>query len=202
VLGGLPVEVVDGETTEDVTAAARAIAADQPLPLAAGPAALAGALAECLCLPRSASPEPGPRLGACLLVNGSLHPASAAQVDYALAHGWLSVQPAGAPGVLAKGRGCVLDTGSAVAGEGLVRAAAVGEAVRDILDGSPGATLMVCGGDTAFAIHRALGAPDFAPLREVLPGVPLARCAGRTWITKAGGFGLPPIVCDIQRLLT
>ena len=201
VLGGLAVTILDGETGADVDAAARAIAAATPAPLAAGPAALAGALAAHLDLPR-AGPPPWPPLGRCLLVNGSLHPVSIAQAAYARAHGWRATLPGCAPGALAKGGCYVLNPDAGLAGAGLERAAAAGELVRGILDRAPLDALIVFGGDTAFAIHRALGAPDFQPVGEIVPGVPVSRCAGRVWITKAGGFGLPSILCDIQRLLT
>jgi len=197
-LDSLTVSIVDGEKEEDVEAAARAIASANPMPLAAGPAALAGALAVQVDLPRSPQ-APWPSLGRCLLVSGSLHPASRAQVQHARSHGWRMVQPRCTPAALAKGGCYVLAPGAG--GEGLERAAAVGEIVGDLLRQSEVDTLIVFGGDTAFAIHRALGAPEFLPLGEVVPGVPVSRCGGRTWITKAGGFGLAAILCDIQRLL-
>jgi uncharacterized protein YgbK (DUF1537 family) len=180
-LGGLPVRVLDGETDADVEAAARAIASASPLPVAAGPAALAGALAGALDLaPRP--PARWPALPRALVVNGSLHPASAAQVAR-LGEEWRVFAPA------------------ALAGEGLTRAAALADAVREELARRPVDALVVCGGDTARAIHRALGGGDFEPLGEVSPGVPLSRCAGRLWLTKAGGVGAPGILCDIQKRL-
>jgi len=197
-LGGLAVSIVDGETQEDVASAALAIASADRMPLAAGPAALAGALALQLDLPRHPR-APWPKLGRCLLVNGSLHPASRAQVEYACTHGWRMVEPRCASTAVAKGGCYVLDSGAG--GEGMERAAAVGEIVKDLLRRSEIDTLIAFGGDTAFAVHRALGAPEILPLGEIVPGVPVSRCGGRTWITKAGGFGLAAILCDIQRLL-
>jgi len=200
VLAGVAVEVADGETRADVEAAARALVASAPYPLAAGPAALAEALAALVELPRSER-RGWPRIERCLLVNGSLHPASAAQVAYARAHGWRAARPGCAPGALARGGWYVLDTAE-IAGEGLDRAERVGAVVAEILDGTPVDALVVFGGDTAFGIHAALGHPPFDPYGELVPGVPLSHCGGRFWITKAGGFGAPEILCDIQRLLT
>lgn len=50
---------------------------------------------------------------------------------------------------------------------------------------------MIFGGDTAYRILQAFGAPALWPLGEVIPGVPISRVEGLDmyWITKAGGFG-------------
>jgi D-threonate/D-erythronate kinase len=200
VLAGVTVSVVDGETSADVEAAARAIAASAPLPLAAGPAALAEALAGLLELPRGQR-RAWPRVERCLLVNGSMHPVSAAQVAHARAHGWRAARPGCAPGALARGGWYVLDAAE-IPGAGLDRAGRVGAVVRGILEQAPVDALVVFGGDTAYGIHAALRHPAFDPYGELVPGVPLSRCGGRFWITKAGGFGPAEILCDIQRLLT
>ena len=79
------IEVYDGEKDEDVRAAARRILAGPRPWLAAGPAALAGELAALLGMGRSA--VRWPEVPRCLVINGSAHPASAAQMRYAEAHG-------------------------------------------------------------------------------------------------------------------
>jgi uncharacterized protein YgbK (DUF1537 family) len=186
-LTGLPVEVLDGTSDADVLAAANRIAAELPPSIAAGPAALAGALAKCVPLPRSSMP-PCPRLSRCLVVNGSLHPASVDQVSFA------------------KSRGClnspwrILDDDPGLAG--LERAHWIGERVRRELTACATDALVVFGGDTAFGIHQAIGADPFEPLAEVVPGVPLSRCGDLYWITKAGGFGEADVLCEIRRRLT
>ena len=200
VLAGVEVEVRDGETRAEVEAAAREIVASEPYPTAAGPAALAEALAGLVELPRGER-RGWPRVGRCLLVNGSLHPVSAAQVAHARAHGWRAARPGCAPGALARGGWYLLETAE-IAGGGLDRAGRVGVVVAEILERTPVDALVVFGGDTAFGVHAALGHPPFDPYGELVPGVPLSRCGGRFWITKAGGFGAPEILCDIQRLLT
>ena len=63
-------------------------------------------------------------------------------------------------------------------------------------------TLIVFGGDTVYGIHEAFGSPDFTPLGELVPGVPVSLSAGIQWITKAGGFGGADILCDIKRRVT
>jgi uncharacterized protein YgbK (DUF1537 family) len=183
---GIPVKVMDGEIDADITAAAQGIAEGAERLLAAGPAALAAALADQIRVPRS-SVKLFPRISRCLVVNGSLHPASAAQVAFA------------------KSRGC-FDRGWRLfdddpGGAGPERAVLVGKRVSDLLSAVPGEALIVFGGDTAYGIHRALGAQPFEPHSEILPGVPLSRSAGLYWITKAGGFGEIDALCEIQRRL-
>jgi uncharacterized protein YgbK (DUF1537 family) len=121
------------------------------------------------------------------VVNGSLHPASAAQVALARAAGcfhggWRLFEE---------------DPG----GAGLDRAARMGELVRRQIETSPVDALTVFGGDTAVGIHRALGGPPFEAWAEIVPGVPLSRCGGLFWITKAGGFGAADILCQIQNMM-
>jgi uncharacterized protein YgbK (DUF1537 family) len=79
------VVVYDGETDDEVRAAARVALREQGVVLVAGPAAVGGALAAELGL----TPEAveWPRVERCRILNGSMHPASAAQVEAANAHG-------------------------------------------------------------------------------------------------------------------
>jgi uncharacterized protein YgbK (DUF1537 family) len=145
-----------------------------PPPLAAGPASLAGALARCL--EWDSERPPLPRLPRCLVVNGSLHPASAAQIEFARESGAID--------------------GDWVCFERNP------ERVRAMLAEAPYDGLIVFGGDTAFDIHRALGARDFHTYGEVVPGVPLSRCGDLIWVTKAGGFGAPELLCELRKRLT
>jgi uncharacterized protein YgbK (DUF1537 family) len=186
-LDGLPAVVLDGESNADVEAAAHRIMATNPPPLAAGPAALAGALAQCIPLCRREG-RAFPSLPRCLVVNGSLHPASVAQVAFAQTHrcfegGWRYFEA---------------EPGSA----GPDGARETGERVRRLIAASPVDGLVVFGGDTAFGIHEALGGQPFEPWSEVLPGVPLSRSGDLFWVTKAGGFGAPNLLCDLRRILT
>ncbi len=182
-LGDVPADVFDGESNEDILAAARNVAAMEPPPIAAGPAALAGALAQCLPLPRCAV-RGFPRLPRCLVVNGSRHPTSTSQIDAALfENGWEYFAE---------------DCG----GTGPDRAIRTGERIRKRIESSPVDALIVFGGDTAFGIHSALGSHPFEAYGEVVPGAPLSRSGNIFWITKAGGFGGRDILCDIRRRLT
>jgi uncharacterized protein YgbK (DUF1537 family) len=185
-LAGLPVQIEDGETSRDIVAVAARILTENQPPVAVGPAALAGALAGLLATPHSDMVRARPCITRCLVVNGSRHPASAAQV------------------ALARSAGCFTDGWELFearadgVGEYAFR---VGEMVRRRFERERFDGLMVCGGDTAVAIHRALAAPAFEPLREIMPGVPLSRCGDLFWITKAGGFGTEDTLCRIRQTI-
>jgi len=175
VLSGLDIRVVDGETNADVENAAREILASEPYALAAGPGALAGALARLMGLALS-GPAEHPLLHRCLVVNGSLHPASSAQIDCARARGLFD-------------------------GEWVLCGREPGAVLR-ALNESRFDGIVVFGGDTAFEIHEALQLPELRTMGEVLTGVPISQCGGMYWITKAGGFGPPELLCDIRRRVT
>jgi uncharacterized protein YgbK (DUF1537 family) len=120
-------------------------------------------------------------------VNGSLHPASRNQIAYA------------------RSNGCFGDEwrlfDEEPGGEVTERSLHVGRMVAKWLERTAAEGLIVFGGDTAFGIHHALGSEPFDPVGEIVPGVPLSRCGNLIWITKAGGFGEPDILCKIKRLL-
>jgi uncharacterized protein YgbK (DUF1537 family) len=187
-LSGVPAVVLDGVSNADVMAAAERITATDPPSLAAGPAALAGALAECMSWLCRGKVRVTPSLPRCLVINGSMHPASLEQVAFAQAQGCFT------------GGWQYFEDGPGSAGR--ERTCQNGERVRRLLRTSPVDALVVFGGDTAFAIHRALGGQSFEAWGEILPGVPLSRCGDLFWITKAGGFGAPDILCEIRRALT
>ncbi len=172
-LGDIPVAICDGKTSEDIATVAREILAGNPMPLAAGPGSLAGALAAAI--GKQQHKRPLPVLRRCLVVNGSMHPRSAEQIAMAREKrpDWVYLERR-----------------------------ETGEQVRTLLRTQQFDGLIVFGGDTAFGIHRALGSPRFEPIDEVLPGVPISRCDDIFWVTKAGGFGAPNLLCEIQKRLT
>ena len=73
-----------------------------------------------------------------------------------------------------------------------------GHAARVIDDEQPGGVL-VMGGDTVFALWRALGITDIQPLPERLPGIAASYSPHRRilFVTKAGGFGDDTLVEQI-----
>jgi D-threonate/D-erythronate kinase len=168
-----PIRVWDGETGQDVEAAARAALAGC---MAAGPASMAEALAMLLDLPRAAPPG-WPAMRSAAAVNGSLHEVSRRQLEHALANGWSSGWP-----------WMVLETRDPAA-------------VRRVLESGRPDALVVFGGDTAFGILDALGRPAIHPVREIVPGVPLSRVGGLHLITKAGGFGPPDVLARIREII-
>lgn len=104
----LPLRLYDGAIDQDVHDAAGTALGDKGRPLlAAGPAAFAGALASRLGRPRLVR---FPALPSALIVNGSLHPASAAQIAAAsaagLPEGWRVASLAEALGTAA--RACIV----------------------------------------------------------------------------------------------
>jgi uncharacterized protein YgbK (DUF1537 family) len=186
-LAGVPALVLDGESNGDIEAAVHAILAGPALHVCAGPAALAEALARHL--------QNGirrtlrlPKISRCLVVNGSLHPASIQQMRWAedrglFGDGWIRLD-------------------EPMEGMGMERAMRIGECVRNILNTTPFEAVIVFGGDTAFGIHRALGELPFQSQGEVAPGVPVSESGTLLWITKAGGFGPQDVLSTIRDRLT
>lgn len=185
-LNGLGGQVLDGETDADIFRAAQMVLSANSPVIAVGPAALAGALA--LQCGQSKIPLPKHNVRRCLVVNGSLHPASRIQLDWAKQHG-----------VFDNDWRCF---DQPVEGEGMERARQTGVRVHELWKSGAFDGLIVFGGDTALGIHRAFGASPFIPAGELLPGVPLSTVEGVTWLTKAGGFGSPEILSEMKRLLT
>jgi uncharacterized protein YgbK (DUF1537 family) len=176
-LGDVDATVIDGETDADILAAARQIVEDKRPVIVAGPAAIAGALAA------QYSQVPAqlamPSQMRCLVINGSLHPASADQMsNHRFEENWFRFEY----------------TGTEV---GLELARRLGAQVKALLTESQFEAMIIFGGDTAYGIHQALGAVDFDSCGEILPGVPVSKSQGMYWITKAGGFGKADL---LQRL--
>ncbi|MFB3830180.1 MAG: four-carbon acid sugar kinase family protein [Bryobacteraceae bacterium] len=181
-LAGLRVRVRDGCTDEDLDAAARE--AVESGALAAGTGAFAAHWAAAIPVPRAPRPpRPRPR-GPWLAVNGSLHPVSRGQMR-ALG-GWKILQT---PAARAQDPAAVL------------RALAA-EAAREI---HGAAALLVCGGDTVFALLNELGIAAAEPWGELLPGVALStlRYGGReiVLVTKAGGFGDETTLARVRAMM-
>jgi D-threonate/D-erythronate kinase len=193
----LPCRVFDGETDDHLAEAARAILSDDGMRIAAGPAGLAEMIASAVDLPRRGRAMQ-PRVRSCLVMNGSRHERSANQVRNATALGWRALSMVHEPGLNP------LEIASAHA-RYLVEQTAL-----DVPD-----AIVVIGGDTAFAVVRALQFPALEPIAEVVPGVPVTRIAaadlqnaipgrGRDLIliTKAGGFGEDDVLARVRSKLS
>lgn len=186
-LGDVPALVLDGESNADIEAAAHSIVEQAPPQICAGPAAFAQALAHQMGSP-SERKIPLPRVSRCLVVNGSLHPASIQQMALAreqslFDNDWKAFD-------------------DPVEGSGGPRALHVGECVRRTLAAARFDAVVVFGGDTAFGIHLALGSNPFEAIGEIAAGVPVSRSGNLLWVTKAGGFGPPDILRTIRERLT
>jgi uncharacterized protein YgbK (DUF1537 family) len=184
------VTVCDGETDNDVREIAKRALQQSPPALAAGPAALARAIAE---LTGADRVRPAlPRVNRALVVNGSLNPVSVEQV-----------RSAGESGCLPPA--WTILNGFQSASTGIQRAREMGNQVAGILRSGSFDTLIVFGGDTAFGIMSALQVDIINPIAEILPGVPISRieAGGRAVhvITKAGGFGPVDILERIRNVV-
>ena len=184
-LKGLPGSVLDGVVNDDVAKAAHEILHTSSV-IAAGPAALAKALAAQMGIP--SRQNAWQRIRRCLIFNGSLHPVSRDQIQWAQQNGvfdddWKYFDPP-------------------LTGKGTARAREAGVEVYQQFHSQKFDGLIVFGGDTALGVHSAFGSHPFRPLGELLPGVPVSTDGNFTWITKAGGFGPPDVLREIKRLLT
>ena len=198
--------VADAETDADLDALARA-ALDCPQLVLAGSAGLARAVAEWLGY--AGPPAALPRGSAWLIVGGSLHPATRAQLRTLEAAGVASIRLDGPrdPDIRSliaetqDGRPVVIATRDALAaasragGETATRLAHV--ATRVLAESRPD-LVAVTGGETAIALLRALGAARLDLLGVPAPGLALGEVAGSgapatPLLTKAGGFGAPDL---------
>jgi len=197
--------IFDGETDADVARAAATILADESMRIAMGPAALAGVIAAQIDMPRQAPPSL-PELRSCLVLNGSLHAFSAAQMRHAEAQECISADIGAVWRTVGRDHAPGADPAHAAA-------ANARELVEQLADAGSDA-ILVSGGDTAFAVFAELGSPALLPVREIVPGVPVTRIAatqltrvlpGRQrdlfLITKAGGFGKVDVLCQIRKRL-
>jgi D-threonate/D-erythronate kinase len=196
----------DAETDDDLTTLAEAALA-APGILIAGSAGLGRALSRALGCAGPAVALPSGR--ARLAVVGSLHPASRVQIDALLSAGVPLVtadaqghdDPAPAVAALAAGRGALVASATTPADREAVARHLAAAAAR-ILERATPDLVAVTGGDTAYALLRAL-----RPRRFDLTGAPadglalgrLVRDSGRplALLTKAGGFGAADLLTTI-----
>lgn len=201
--------VCDGESAADVRKVARFFASSSAFALAAGPAAFLHQLA------RLDSPPHGnggslPPVRSALIVSGSRHPASLAQLQQAEQRGIQALESAAVPS--RPSTWFILKSSSSTRGSKFARQQA--KDVLNILRRAPFDALIVFGGDTASTILRALGDPHLRPVGEVMEGVPLATISRErlaaavparnrqlVWVSKAGGFGLPGAILSMRRIL-
>ncbi|SHN50851.1 Uncharacterized conserved protein YgbK, DUF1537 family [Geodermatophilus obscurus] len=210
------VRAVDAQTHGDLVQIARRILADGAV--AAGSGGLARALAEVLITTPAARRFLATPVGGVLLVVGTDHPTTKAQVAPLLATGAdrLVVDDStpwpveDAVSALRDGRRVLLTSAVVVdvpadSPQAAALAERLARVVAAVLDGAPSAGLVLTGGATALAVATALGATELRLLAEVTEGLPLGELfTGDRRIpvvTKSGGFGAPDALCRAAEAL-
>ena len=201
--------VADAEVDEDLDALARA-AMDLPGVLLAGSAGLAGAAARAWGFAAPAPPTPAP--GGWLVVAGSRHPATRAQVDALESSGSAGARldAAGEPDLakvvaaLRAGKPAFLSIHVDLEGAAQDIAARLASAAKAVLAEASPALLVLTGGDTARAVMRALGARRLELTGAPASGFALGRLVVDSTsmipiLTKAGGFGTPDLFVALAR---
>ncbi|MBI3972760.1 MAG: four-carbon acid sugar kinase family protein [Chloroflexi bacterium] len=214
-------DVFDAESDDDLARIAGHLAAQPEYCVWCGTAGLARYVPEALQLKPGleARALPPPRAERVVVIAGTAHPTTAAQMNCLLAAGWQHVrldlrsalddaaQPAlrealsrfpssgrlliSTIGGLTVEEVAALHAGPAVTGDRIV---AMLRAAACALRLEPGTGLIMTGGETAYQVCRALGAFVIHVTGEALPGIPLG------WLelpqgtypvaTKSGGFGV------------
>ncbi len=209
--------IADAETDADLDMLA-AMGAAEPSLLLAGSAGLARRLAMALGLTAGAVVLPAGHRW--LIVVGSLHPASRAQLDALAAAGavGVTVEVDGAPpapdalvSALASGRPAVIISRLAPASPEpparLAMAERLATLASAVLDAITPDLVCAIGGETALGLIRALGAERLDLLGPAASGLALSEVIvpGRagagsrrlTLLTKAGGFGGPDLLLSL-----
>ena|SRR5271165_4257810 len=204
------VSIVDAATDDEMALAVDAALQIRPCPILAGPASVARGIARHLglhslpCEQLRLSPR-------CLIVNGSLHPVAKEQVRRIRpGGGWVAMNlesaQAARDGAKQKKNSAGVAVGESVlrgspesnAETAVVFARELAHAVREKLEHEPFETLIVLGGDSAFALLAALDARVIHPIGEVVAGVPVSRVGPWQLLTKAGGFGDLDLLARLQ----
>jgi uncharacterized protein YgbK (DUF1537 family) len=178
VLGdGFRCSICEGETDLEIARAVAAALAASSRCILAGPASVATEIASQLAIARG-TPAPWPRVRTCVIVNGSLHEASARQVRFAERNGCAS-------------------RGSETPWRIVPPPLPVGFCFETV------DAVMVFGGDTALSVLRLLGDPPLKPIGEIVNGVPVSRVGEQdlVLISKAGSYGDEELICEVKRKL-
>ena len=173
-------DVRDAQTDDDLARIARDAAGNPAYRVWCGTAGLAKHVPPTLGLqPQHGSPPAFPPVERIIVLAGTAHPVTNAQLDY--------LSEAALPGVDILVQGRLHQSAAEVV-------AALEYAAVD-LTLEPGTALIMTGGETALIVCRALGAIATEVVAEALPGIPigLLRLPGLIVpvATKSGGFGQP-----------
>jgi uncharacterized protein YgbK (DUF1537 family) len=174
------VRICDAATDEDLRAIVASYGTDL---IYAGSGGLGRAWVESFDESRPARPAAIEHPQRILVISGSNHPVSRAQVAQASRSGYRVIA---APA----------EVGSATE----IQKQLVSRAMEEIAIFEPD-LLILFGGETAASLLTASGCTELFPMREVLTGIALSRAhllgQDRLVFTKAGGFGSPYVVDEI-----
>jgi uncharacterized protein YgbK (DUF1537 family) len=169
--------------------------------IAAGTGAFAGIWAKALPVARRAKRKTLPR-GPCLVVNGSLHPASLGQVGRPEN---LDADAEVLAGDIDRAGFAILTSAPEPRRNASVVAASLAAKAAAVLCRVCVGTLVIFGGATTIAVLRELNVNEVEPVSEFLAGIPVSRFAYGTrnigLVTKAGGFGGPDTLTRILEKL-
>jgi D-threonate/D-erythronate kinase len=198
----------DAETNEDLDTLARAALGHLGIILV-GSAGLASAAARAWGHATPVPPMPVP--GAWLIVAGSQHPTTRAQIRGLEDSGVVGLRVDGPRepildrviGAIRAGRPAFLSSGDALDGAREQVARRLASAARAVLSESTPSLVVLSGGETALAVMRALGARHLEIDGAPATGLALGRliAAGRPplpLLTKAGGFASPGLFAALK----
>jgi uncharacterized protein YgbK (DUF1537 family) len=215
--------VFDAENDEDLQKIARQCAKGDALRIMAGAAGFAGILTESLPFQKKAiaAPTLHDRL---FVVNGSLNEVSVEQIEEARRSGTFCAffdrnraeknDPAAVSDALAEPLACQLNArGKAILStqhdrlpmEPSACARVLAKVTAAVLEMVPDATPAMFGGDTAYAVCRAIGTEVLYPAAEIEAGVTVLskdRSGNRGgMILKSGGFGSRNVIAAIKEYI-
>ncbi len=200
--------VCDGSSDDDLWAAAEAVARAKRPCIVAGTGGFAGPWVSTLTVKRSRL-APNTPIKRCLVLSGSLHPASRGQIQEGAAAGvptvYLGKDPhpfsALASELATRGWAALATPGNCPPGV----SRRIGAIARRVLDRRLVDGLVIFGGDTAHGVLQAIGATMVESRGELLPGIPRSSIqhGGRelALVTKAGGFGAADTLLNIRKFL-
>ncbi|SFC25931.1 four-carbon acid sugar kinase family protein [Tropicimonas isoalkanivorans] len=199
---GRPAQVVDATSQAEILTA---LPSTLSAPLYVGAAGLAEALAERLAANSAPRPAPSPQSPAVFAI-GSRDPVTVAQVEALSGVPKVSAPNGRVPSATIAGTTIIQMTPGDEQRSGKAAGEDFASGVAALLQASAIPTLLGCGGETAAAILKKLGAGFLEVKGELLPGVPLSHTLDGERrldvITKSGGFGPPDTLLALVQMLS
>lgn len=201
--------ICDGESDDDIEAAAEYAAGHSEIVLA-GPAAVIEAMAR-LTAGRKRVEVEWPAIRTCLVVNGSKHPISAEQCLRARNAGFTVISLGNiqdAPDSIDSWS--IVDVNGISDKNGFERSIEIGSFLTQLIARCAPDAVMIIGGDTGYGFLKAIGEPSITPICELYEGVPCSVVSAHCLtgvidrdrelylISKAGGFGDPALLLHLK----